>query len=155
MSLTYGGIRKHSLYVCWRSMWKRCTTPTDIGFHNYGGRGITVCPEWRDFAVFVADMGERPDGYQIERVDNNGPYSKANCVWATLRTQANNKRSNILIKFNGKTQSLKMWSDELGIPYLTLILRRSSGKTADSGLLAPVPTRVKKIRVTKWRLRKH
>lgn len=70
----------------------RCTNPKDPRFHNYGGRGITVCPEWSDFWTFVEDMGNRPDGHTLDRKDNDLGYFKENCRWATAKEQACNRR---------------------------------------------------------------
>jgi hypothetical protein len=70
----------------------RCTNPKNSGYRDYGARGIKVCERWREFKNFISDMGVRPTGMSIERVDVDGNYEPGNCVWATSETQANNKR---------------------------------------------------------------
>lgn len=79
-------------YRSWRAMLNRCTNPNFIGYAQYGGRGITVCDRWREFAAFLADMGERPEGMTLDRIDVDGPYRPDNCRWATISQQNANKR---------------------------------------------------------------
>lgn len=79
-------------YRSWYAMIQRTRNPNVRHYDNYGGRGITVCEEWKDFRNFLADMGERPDGMTMDRIDVDGNYEKSNCRWADLKTQARNKR---------------------------------------------------------------
>jgi hypothetical protein len=91
--LTTHGLTRHPLYKTWCAMLRRCHSPTDASYRNYGGRGIEVCDRWHDFERFLADMGERPPGLTLDRVDNDGNYEPANCRWATPAAQARNRRT--------------------------------------------------------------
>jgi len=85
-------------YISWASMITRCTNPNRDGYRHYGGRGISVCERWRKFENFLFDMGERPSGTSIDRIDVNGNYEPGNCRWATQSVQVANRRNKNEIK---------------------------------------------------------
>ena len=128
-------------YKSWRSMMSRCYQETNISFKYYGMKGISVCDRWHDFANFVADMGERPDGKSIDRINLSGNYEPINCRWATQKEQQNNRSTNVLISFNGKTQTLGQWASELGINKCTLQQRIAHGWSEDKAISTPVRRR--------------
>jgi hypothetical protein len=116
----------------------RCHTPTDKGYPNYGGRGITVCERWRnDFAAFYADIGQRPSrAHSLERVDNNRGYEPGNVVWATQIEQQNNKRSNVRLTVNGETMTASQLARKYGLNVGTVLKRAKRGRTGQD-LIAP------------------
>ena len=116
------GTPEHS---AWRSMNQRCTNPKNKRYDNYGGRGITVCPAWRkSFLAFFKDMGTRPTGcHSIDRINNDGGYSKKNCRWALPQTQMRNRSNSLLIKANGCELTVAEWSRRMGIKRSTLVNR--------------------------------
>lgn len=137
-SLVHGcsraGKRTRAYYV-WKGMKTRCFNSKSDRYPAYGGRGITVCPDWKDsFANFLADMGEPPKGKSLDRVDNNGDYSKENCRWATLKEQQNNRRSNRLIEFEGETLNMSQWAEKVGISVGALHRRLKLGWTTQKAL---------------------
>jgi hypothetical protein len=115
-------------------MLNRCTNPADLFFADYGRRGITVCERWHDFANFLADMGDRPDGLSIDRIDNNAGYSPENCRWATTAQQQRNRRSTRMYTHAGKTQAMTDWAAEYGIRFDTLRARLNRGDTFERAL---------------------
>ena len=86
------GLTNHELYKIWEAMRSRCNNPKNPQYKNYGGRGITICKRWDNFALFLKDMGERPEGMSIDRINNNKGYSPKNCHWATSQQQRWNMR---------------------------------------------------------------
>lgn len=95
------GMSCEKIYSLWKSMRQRCFNINSPSYHNYGGRGITICKRWqgdKGFQNFLTDMGKRPDGTSIDRIDNNKNYSPRNCKWATNLEQCRNQRKNIIYK---------------------------------------------------------
>jgi hypothetical protein len=134
---TTHGMHQTSTYKIWRSMKNRCLNPKNKGYQHYGSRGISVCDRWLKFENFYIDMGEKPEGMSLDRKNNDGPYSPENCRWATPREQSNNQRSNHLITYQDKTQTLSQWAEELGISRNTLLNRLTSRWTVEKALTTP------------------
>ena len=112
----------------WRLIHKRCEDPNDTGYPKYGARGIKVCERWRDFGSFLEDMGLRPSRrHSIDRIDNNGNYEPGNCRWATAREQSNNRRSSLLLEFQGEWRTQAEWSRYVGIKQATIHMRLKYG----------------------------
>lgn len=110
------GLCDSSTYKSWVSMITRCNNKKTIQYKNYGGRGIKVCPEWLDFNNFLKDMGEKPNNFmQLDRINNDGDYSKENCKWSTRKENCNNKSNNVKYNFNGKMLSVTEISRVSGI----------------------------------------
>lgn len=105
----------HPLYRVWLSMRERCNNPRNKRYAAYGARGITVCAEWDDFEQFLRDMGDRPPGRSLDRIDNNGPYCKDNCRWATFTEQQWNTSKARWIEFNGQRKVLSEWARYFGV----------------------------------------
>lgn len=121
-------------YRSWASMMQRCTNKNYDFWEFYGGRGIKVSEEWKSFENFLADMGERPENCSLERVDRDGNYCVENCKWANPDEQAANRSNNVFIEYQGKKQTLKEWSDQIGIKYETLRRRIKRGWSLDRAL---------------------
>ena len=106
------------------AMKQRCNNPKNKQFPDYGGRGITVCQRWdKSYQAFLKDMGRRPEGFTLERLDNNLGYSPENCAWVDKIAQANNKRNNQLVTYQGITKSLTRWAIDLGLKQSTVSQR--------------------------------
>jgi hypothetical protein len=123
--VTTHGMVKTIEYNTYDSIKSRCLNINSRRFKDYGGRGIKC--EWNTFEEFYKDMGDRPKGLSIDRIDNNGNYSKENCRWATPKEQARNRKTNILVKYNGEIKCLSEWSEIKKININTLRNRHKKG----------------------------
>lgn len=140
-----GGYRAHGLtgsptYRSWRGSRYRCENPLHPHYSRYGGRGIRVCDRWSNsFEDFLADMGLRPPGTSLDRIDNNGHYEPMNCRWATRQQQSSNRRNTHFVEFDGRRQSIGEWSREVGICVRVLANRLNMyGWSAHQALTTPV-----------------
>lgn len=135
------GLRNTIFYLIRHNMMSRCYNSNNPGYKNYGGRGITVCDEWRDsleaFYVWAINNGHE-EGLTIERIDVNGNYCPDNCTWIPKSKQSNNQRSNNLITFNGETKTMKEWSEITGLSYSTIRSRKNSGWSDEKTIETPV-----------------
>lgn len=135
---TRHGMSHSPTHRSWLAMLQRCDNPNTRNYPRYGGRGITVCQEWRTFEVFLKDMGERPDGMTIDRIDVNGNYEPSNCRWANYKTQTNNRAVTRMIAANGQTLPLTEWSALIGIKPITLEKRIKAGWTDHDTINTPL-----------------
>lgn len=99
-------------YGAWDAMIRRCTEPNHSSFVNYGGRGIVVSDDWLSFMNFFKDMGQRPNNCELDRIDNDGPYSKNNCRWVSRSQNNRNKRTNRLLTVFGETKCCADWLED-------------------------------------------
>lgn len=123
-------------YQAWSGMIERCSDQSFKQWRDYGGRGITVCEEWKNsFAQFLADMGPRPaPKMSLDRRNTNGNYEPTNCRWATSIEQMRNTRRNRFITINGKTQTFSAWIKEVGINPSTFYKRLRRGVSPGQAL---------------------
>lgn len=126
-----------STYKIWCLMRQRCLNRRSKAYRWYGARGIAICDRWDDYANFVLDMGHRPDGHSLDRIDNGGPYSPENCRWATRTEQARNKRNNHLLTYNGETRSIAEWAEHIGVHPNRLASRMRRGWDVERALTYP------------------
>lgn len=147
-----GGYYTHCMthsaeYTAWRNMLERCHNPNNPGYANYGGRGITVCDEWRQsFSSFYAAIGPKPSSkHSIDRIDNSRGYEPCNVRWATRREQQHNMRSNVFLTFKGEALCVYEWSRKTGIPKNTILRRIACGWPSDR-ILLPAKHRNPKLR---------
>ncbi len=139
LALTTHGQTGTSEYNIWTKMRARCNNPTNNQFHNYGGKGITVCERWlNSFAHFFADMGPKPTPtHSIDRIDNKLGYFKDNCRWATPKQQAGNTSQNVWLELNGERMIVADWAIRLGVNSFLIYTRLRRGWTVDRTLTTP------------------
>ena len=140
-------------YVSWAMMIQRCTNPKFPSFPRWGGAGVTVSPEWKNsFETFFSDLGERPVGKSLDRIDGKLGYCKGNCRWATLQEQNQNRKNVRLLAFRGETKCIAEWARTLNFTYMTVVARLNQGWTAEEALTIPSSNRSKIKTIRKKRM---
>lgn len=133
------GLSKSPEYYTWNQMIQRCTNPKTESFPLYGGRGITVCDEWRTFERFYADMGPRPSPkHSIDRIDSDGPYAPNNCRWVLGKVQHRNRRNNRILKVGGVSCPVAEWAERTGIPASAIYGRIHIGWSDERAVTTPL-----------------
>jgi hypothetical protein len=122
----------------WDSMWTRCTNPKHASWQYYGARGISVCERWRSFEAFLSDMGARPQGTSLDRVNGNGNYEPGNCRWASPAEQSQNSSQAQWLELNGERHVFSDWARKLGITKRGLRYRLDHW-TLERALSQPAP----------------
>ena len=148
------GMSKTPVYKAWQMMRDRCENSANPHFHNYGGRGIAVCERWQEFSNFLADMGMRPKGFDIDREDNDKGYEPGNCRWVTRKRNMNNLRGNNRIEYDGQSRTVPEWAEILGMHEETLRHRVNRGWTAERAIETPIQRKNPSKYSVRQRLRK-
>lgn len=140
MSKTHGhaaGTKPTPTYTSWKAMKNRCSNPKNKKFSRYGGRGIAFDPRWIKFEHFLADMGECPSGYSLERLHVDRNYWRGNCTWIPLARQADNRSNTQLVTYRCRTMTFSQWAEELGMKLCTIRSRVAKGWPIEEVLTPP------------------
>ena len=134
------GARGEPEYTAWLNARARCHNPKNGKFPRYGARGIEMCARWRgDFIAFLSDVGRRPSpDHTLERRDNNRGYEPGNCVWASRKKQARNRRTSRFLTVNGRRRTMAEWSEIAGIAAQTIYARLKMGWTEEDAIMRPL-----------------
>lgn len=132
-----GGPDRSPTYVSWQSMIARCLKPRSTNYYKYGARGVSVCDRWRKFENFVDDMGERPGGKTIDRIDGSRGYEPGNCRWATAVEQNTNRKTARKITIGNETHTVAEWARRAGLSEFCLFRRIKNGESGEALLRKP------------------
>lgn len=141
---TTAGNRVHGLagtptYRSWTAMKRRCHSPKSDRFHYYGGAGVTVCDRWQNsFAAFLEDMGNRPPGCTLDRIDSSKGYSPENCRWADRKTQSRNRSFSVVLTVDGRSRPVPEWAEIYGIAANVIHARIRLGWTVEDAVKKPM-----------------
>lgn len=131
------GLHGTRVYSVWLCMMHRCYRPDHDSYKHYGARGIRVCSAWHDVRQFAADMGNPPEGHQIDRIDSDGNYEPGNCRWVDAKTNSRNRSNTHMVTWRGETKPLAEWAEALGMPREQLSTRLRRGWSVDDALGTP------------------
>lgn len=137
--IDFHGLSGLPVYAVWQGMHQRCYNPACVSFPDYGGRGIRICDRWLSVHAFMEDMGHPPDGMTIGRINNDGNYEPGNCRWETQEQQNENTRRNRYITWQGRTQTIKAWAQELDLEPRRISERIRRGWSVEKALTTPTP----------------
>lgn len=138
-----GKVNCYREYTSWRSMKLRCLNKNAPAYSRYGGIGIKICKQWiNSFETFYKDMGPRPIGKSLERINNKKGYYPNNCKWATRKEQQNNTRTNRFITYKGETLTITQWENKLNFATDRLYIRLKLGWPIEKALTQPIRKRV-------------
>ena len=132
------GMKGTSTYSTWNSMKTRCNNPNNDNYKNYGAKGIEVCRAWDKFENFWRDMGTKPEGLTLDRIDNSKGYYKENCRWADWETQENNKSNNRRLKVWGADLTVAQWAKRFDMDRHTLLDRLNRGMAPEDAIARPL-----------------
>lgn len=135
------GQTNHPDYKLWAAMRSRCENPNHASYHHYGGRGIKVCERWSIFDHFLADMGPRPEGMSLDRINNDGDYEPGNCRWASQKMQASNSRRNHRITVNGEILTVTQAAEKYGVTVSAIQWRIAHGWSEQEAATTPCDKR--------------
>ena len=140
--------KKKRLYSIWIHMKERCNNINHVAYSRYGGRGISVCDEWNDYANFKlwAFSNGYAENLTLDRIDNNSDYSPNNCRWVTSKEQANNRRNNRMLEINGITHNIQGWCEITGLSRSIADGRLRRGWSAEKTFTTPILTKGGKVR---------
>lgn len=131
------GKRRSKTYIAWDAMIQRCTNSAHPNYKNYGARGVKVCRHWLTFENFLADMGEAPEGLELERAKNDQGYKPSNCSWQTRKHQTRNTRLTVRVNYKGKRLPLRELAEDLGLPFTRLYYRLRAGWSVVDAVTKP------------------
>ena len=137
--LDFHGLSGLPIYRCWQAMHQRCSNPATPLYHRYGGRGISVCERWNSVHAFLEDLGHPPAGHSLGRIDNDGNYEPGNCRWETQEQQNENTCRNRFVEWQGRTQTIKAWAQEMNLNPQQISERLRRGWSAERALTTPTP----------------
>jgi hypothetical protein len=129
-------MEKTRTYDTWAQMLTRCRNPNHKWYHRYGGRGISVCERWLTFENFYEDMGEKPAGLTLDRVDNDGNYEPGNCRWVAQKQQIRNRENTLMVEYEGKMTPVAELSERFGIRHKRVVARLKRGLSIEEALLS-------------------
>lgn len=136
------------IYRTWAGMKKRCLNPNETYYSYYGGRGITICDKWLKFEGFYEDMGSTyDDSLTLDRINSNGNYEKSNCVWSTKLVQANNKRNNRILTYNGVTDTISNLCRDNNINKYLVKDRLKLGWSVEKAFNTPIMNTGRRIKI--------